>query len=122
MREVRIEVLSESEARDYCNIHNLIFDECYEEDGRFMLIAYDNKTEDLEPEVIEKILKDKLEDTFIYADTINGRMYLADSKKSVYPTTFDRSLAKKFTYANASKRVVFMNRNGSYNWKTYRKE
>lgn len=118
-----MEVVNDHEAREYCKSNNLIFDECYEDSGKLMMLAYDDKreAEDIDPK-LEKLMLSKIEDTFIYATTHAGRMYLADGKKSTYPTTFDTSLAKKFAYSSAVRRVIFMNRHGAYTWRVLKVE
>lgn len=123
-REIRMEVVSHEEALEYCETHGIEFEETYIEDGKLMMLGcIKGVADDIEYEKhLDTLYNKTIKDTYICTSTIHGTMYLADMKKCAMGTTFKRELAQKFTWATASKRVVFMNRSGAYNWEARREK
>ena len=120
MAEIRMEVVSESEALELCECNNWEFIKCYigqgSNSGRLMMLAEHHGNRYCSPEEEEYYLGLEVEDTIIYTICNGSRMYLADTKKSGYKTTFDASMAKRFKNSTAIKKVVNMNKYNGYHW------
>jgi hypothetical protein len=124
VKELRIEVLSEEEALEFCEVNGYKFIECIWENGvvgeRLMLLAIDPKApaelSEEELREIDKQLYENEKNTVIFAVTSSGKMYVADNQKCSFGTTFKIGEAKRFTEAEAKKKAHFMTIKGSYCW------
>lgn len=126
MREIRIEVCNESEAIEFCDSMGYEYIKVYEgrgnNSGKLMMLAIDRNSSDTnydEQYIEEKVpAKPEIENTVIFTIVNGGRMYVADKSKCSQYTTFQSWQAKLFTKSAAEKRVKYMNKHGTYDWKT----
>ena len=124
MSEIRMEVLSESEAMELCHVYGYKFLETYDgagdNYGKLMMLADDGRSDDMDKYMYqyEDLPVIKEYNTCIYTDTATGRMYLADKNKCKYATTFDIAKARKLTEKEAKIKAAMMCKNGSYSWRT----
>lgn len=115
MKEYRLEVLSESEAREFCKINNYRFVELYFEDGKLMLLAEIPGSED--DNIIDEIYsKAELEDCLIFTLYDGHKMYISDKRLYNIGVTFNVTQAKRFKKSVADKKVRAMNRHRGYHW------
>ena len=119
LSDIRIEVTSEHEAMEYCQDNGLKFIECIEEDGSLFLLAEDpNKTSTVDDGLYPDIVIDEPKNTviFTYYPGTNNKMYYVGKKGR--NVSFELVDATRYTESAASQKVYFMNKNGSYHWKT----
>ena len=129
MSEVRIEVISESEAREYCESHNLDFITCYigkgYDEGKLMMLAETKDSIYDSPEYLDYLESLPMPEVKNYVIKTNqdkdgypvNTMYVTPAKSGCTPITFDIKDAKKFTKDEAEKKAFFMNKRGKYWWK-----
>lgn len=121
MREVRMEVVSEEEARHYCQMNGYEFVRCYmgkqQNAGKLMMLALDKYKKG--QIYIDGMAPLDIKNTIIFADTIHGKMYVAPrNKNNVKGTTFSIAQASRFTAESAEAKAFQMRKRGSYNWRT----
>ena len=141
--EIRMEVVSEEEAIEFCKANNLRFVKTYpgreRNQGKLMMLAEDGKygkrytEEELIKYYDEEIKhKGKKFESNISVEPDEKRfaiytvlivygqerlMWVADKKKAPgRGTTFNVDCAKLFNAKDANRKAVFMNKNGKYNW------
>lgn len=126
-KEIRIEVVSISEAEEYCAANNLELIKLYEgrgsNSGRLMMLAIDHNSifDDYECNiVIDNTTNYEKEDTVVYCIVNDGKMYIADKKKCSNSVTFHISQAKKFKASIAFRKIHYMNLEGKYDWKAFK--
>lgn len=121
MKEIRMEVLNEIEAIEYCRESGLEFIRCYEgrqdNTGKIMMLAIDRNSSSSNKQFIQNMVEEEKLNAIIFATTYTGRMYVADSKLCQSATTFNFSQAKLFKYSAAVEKAKHMANKGSYPWK-----
>lgn len=123
--EVRMEVVNEAEAIEYCTSHRLVYDHCYEgrgtNSGKLMMLAYKfpERTQEAlvaEYEAYMKSLGVEVEYGYIVYTIYNGqKMYYCRNK---HLDMFQRQNAYIFkSESEADTTANFMNMRGAYKWK-----
>lgn len=126
MKEIRMEVATETDAIEFCVENNYNFVKCYwgkgDNAGKLMMLALDpngistfSSTDEFEECYIEEP-----KDAIVFTLTSTGRMYVADKTKCSFPTTFYLAQAKYFKYSEAKSKAKFMCKNGKYSWRALR--
>ena len=120
MTEVRIEVVNEDEAREYCKLHNLEFVTCYFNDDNNLMMLATSEHEELSEEE-EKYLEEQynktVKDCVVFYVTDSGtRLYIGNDNG----LTADIGGAKKFTYKDARLKAIHATRTGNYTWKFFK--
>ena len=118
MTEVRMEVVDEREAREYCKVHGLEFVTCYIYDNNLMMLATSPTTEESDEELdyLEKQYnKNVLDSVIFYVNDKGNRLYLG--KNNLVNNIAD---AKKFSYDAARAKAVQMRKVGNHDWKLFR--
>ena len=120
MAEIRMEVVCEEEAIEFCRCNGWDFIKCYEgkgsNHGRLMMLAETTESGFCSKEEEEYYLGLEFEDTVIFTMCNGGRLYLADTKKAGCATTFNLGMAKRFKNSTASIKVKNMNKHNGYRW------
>ncbi|MBR1453149.1 MAG: hypothetical protein IJ593_00665 [Lachnospiraceae bacterium] len=125
MSEVRLEVLSEEEALDICNICGYKFIKVYDgkgvNSGRLMMLAETGDTNDkVFGSGVNSTVKnvEKPKNYVIYAFASNGsKMYIPDKTKCKKTVAFRLVDAKQFKDDDAYTKVKMLNKHGKYQWK-----
>lgn len=116
-KEIRIEVISEIEARELCIANNWDFQYCYEgrgpNAGKFMMKAYDNNYWSTKEMYDTEDYIEPKKNFIIATHTDTGLMFIGN--KSV---TYKISEALKFTEKDARRKAYFMNKKRNYKWIT----
>ena len=124
MGEVRMEVVNEHEALEYCRLHDLDFITCYSDNGNLMMLAETKTRVEDSPEYLAylKSLDSIIEDDYIIYTSRDkdgyavARMYVTSVKSGKLPISFNISEAKHFSKQAASQKAFFMNKRGKYIW------
>lgn len=131
MREIRMEVVSEEEAREYCNEHGYKFEKCYigrgSNSGCLMMLAYapgpSITDEELDKMYMNSQIMDQIKDTVVrafYANNHGTPVYMYVPNKSSNGIVFDINEAKRFTFDKADAKAKKMRSYNRYAWEAYR--
>lgn len=131
MREIRMEVISEEEGREYCNEHGYTFEKCYmgrgSNSGCLMMLAYAPGSSiseaELERMYVNSQLIDQTKDTVVrafYANNLGRPIYIYVPNKSSNGITFDINEAKRFAFDKAKIKAKKMRSYNRYAWEAHR--